>query len=152
VDREGKMIDDEPGTEEVIDGLQSGQLGIRERPGVDNALGLVKFDFSNQSEMYMHGKPSTERRGFNHGCIRVEGPVSLAQWMLRNQTQWTAKHIADAMHEETTIRASLVKAVSVLIVYGTAVVMEDGQVHFYRDLYGYDAELERLLAKGDRKL
>jgi murein L,D-transpeptidase YcbB/YkuD len=146
------VIDDEPGTEEVIDRLRSGQLGIRKRPGGDNALGLVKFGFSNQSEMYMHGKPSSERRGFNHGCIRVEDPISLAQLVLRDQTQWTAKHIADAMHGETTIRVSLVKPVSVLIVYGTAVVMEDGQVHFYRDLFGYDAELERFFAKGDRKL
>ena len=47
---------------------------------------------------------------------------------------------------------SLVKPISVVIVYGTAVAMEDGQVLFYRDLYGYDADLERLLAKGDRKL
>ena len=72
--------------------------------------------------------------------------------MLRDQPQWTAKHIADAMHGETTIRVSLVKPISVVIVYGTAVAMEDGQVLFYRDLYGYDADLERLLAKGDRKL
>jgi murein L,D-transpeptidase YcbB/YkuD len=152
VDREGKVIDDEPGKEEVIERLRSGELGIRERPGGDNALGLVKFDFSNQSDIYMHGKPFTEQRDFNRGCIQVEDPVSLAQWMLRDQPQWTAKHIGDAVHGETTIRVSLVKPVSVLIVYGTAIVMEDGQVLFYRDVYGYDAELERLLANGDRKL
>jgi len=120
VDREGKVIDDEPGKEEVIDGLQSGQLGIWKRPGVDNALGLVTFDFSNQSEMYMHGKSSTERRDFNHGCIQGEDPVSLAQWMLRDQPQWTAKHIAAAMHGKATIRVSLAKPMSVLIMYGTA--------------------------------
>jgi len=82
VDREGKVIDDEPGTEEVIARLRSGQLGIRERPGVDNALGLVKFDFSNQSDIYMHGTPAMElasksRRDSSHGCIRVEDPVSV---------------------------------------------------------------------------
>jgi murein L,D-transpeptidase YcbB/YkuD len=72
VDREGRVIEDEPGKEEVIERLRSGELGIRERPGGDNALGLVKFDFLNQSDMYMHGKPSTEQRDFNRGCIQVE--------------------------------------------------------------------------------
>jgi murein L,D-transpeptidase YcbB/YkuD len=131
-------------------------LGIRQRPGPDNALGLAKFDFPNQFDVYMHGTPSTElfsksRRDFSHGCIRVEDPVSLSQWILRDRPEWTAENIRNAMYGETTVRVALLKPISVLIVYGTAVVMEDGEVRFFNDIYGHDAALERALTLDDSR-
>jgi L,D-transpeptidase YcbB len=154
VDSKGNVVDEDPARDEVKDKLRSGQLGIRQRPGPDNALGLVKFDFPNQFDVYMHGTPSTDlfsksRRDFSHGCIRVEDPVSLSQWILRDRPEWTAKNIRDAMYGESTVRVALLKPIPVLVVYGTAVVMEDGEVHFFDDIYGHDAALERSLATGD---
>jgi murein L,D-transpeptidase YcbB/YkuD len=155
VDSDGNVVGEDPMSEGVRDKLLSGQLGIRQMPGPDNALGLVKFDFPNQFDVYMHGTPSTElfsksRRDFSHGCIRVENPISLAQWILRDRAEWTAENIQSAMYGETTIRVSLLKPIPVLIVYGTAVVMEDGEVRFFDDIYGHDAALERALATRDR--
>lgn len=155
VDSDGKVVDEDPTKEEVRDKLQSGQLGIRQRPGPDNALGLVKFDFPNQFDIYLHGTPATElfsksRRDFSHGCIRVEDPVSLAQWVLRDRPEWTAENVRSAMYGETTVHVAVLKPIPVLIVYGTAVVMEDGEVRFLDDIYGHDAALERALATKDR--
>jgi L,D-transpeptidase YcbB len=150
VDSAGNMVDEDPARDEVKDKLRSGQLGMRQRPGRDNALGLVKFDFPNQFDVYMHGTPSTElfsksRRDFSHGCIRVEDPVALAQWVLRDRPEWTTENIRSAMYGEATTRVALLKPIPVLIVYGTAVVMEDGEVRFFDDIYGHDAALERAL-------
>jgi murein L,D-transpeptidase YcbB/YkuD len=127
--------------------LGSGKLGIRQTPGPNNALGLLKFDFPNPHDVYMHGTPAMElfsrsRRDFSHGCIRVEDPVALAAWLLRDTPEWTTDHIRAATLEDKTFRVELEKPVPVLIVYGTAVVMEDGEVHFFHDIYGQDAALE----------
>lgn len=156
VDSDGSIVDEDPSREEVRDKLRSGQLGIRQRPGPENALGLVKFDFPNQFDVYMHGTPSTElfsksRRDFSHGCIRVEDPVLLSQWILRDRSEWTAENIRNAMYGETTVRVALLKPIPVLIAYGTAVVMEDGEVRFFDDIYGHDAALERALTPGDSR-
>ena len=156
VDREGNVVDEDPAKDEVKEKLRSGQLGIRQRPGPDNALGLIKFDFPSQFDVYMHGTPSTElfsksRRDFSHGCIRVEDPVSLASWLLRDQPEGTAENIRSAMYGEQTIRVALSKPIPVLIVYGTAVVMEDGDVRFFEDIYGQDAALEQALTAGESR-
>jgi murein L,D-transpeptidase YcbB/YkuD len=156
VDSDGSVVEEDPSRDEVREKLRSGQLGIRQRPGPDNALGLAKFDFPNQFDVYMHGTPSTElfsksRRDFSHGCIRVEDPVSLSQWILRDRPEWTAENIRNAMYGETTVRVALLKPIPVLIVYGTAVVMEDGEVRFFNDIYGHDAALERALTLDDSR-
>jgi murein L,D-transpeptidase YcbB/YkuD len=137
-------------TDEIKRQLRSGKLGMRQMPGPDNALGLLKFDFPNAHDVYMHGTPamqlfSKSRRDFSHGCIRVEDPVALAAWLLRDQPGWTAAHVPDATLEGKTFRVDLERPVPVLIVYGTALVMEDGEVHFFRDIYGQDALLEQAL-------
>jgi murein L,D-transpeptidase YcbB/YkuD len=156
VDSDGSVVEEDPSRDEVREKLRSGQLGIRQRPGPDNALGLAKFDFPNQFDVYMHGTPSTglfskSRRDFSHGCIRVEDPVSLSQWILRDRPEWTAENIRNAMYGETTVRVALLKPIPVLIVYGTAVVMEDGEVRFFNDIYGHDAALERALTLDDSR-
>ncbi len=132
--------------------LRSGKLTVRQKPGPDNALGLIKFDFPNVHDVYMHGTPATElfsrsRRDFSHGCLRIEDPVALAMWALRDKSEWTAERIHSVIYGEETIRVNLDKPIPVLIVYGTAVVMEDGEARFFDDIYGQDAELERALAQ-----
>ena len=133
--------------------LASGQLRIRQTPGVTNALGLVKFLFPNEHNVYLHATPATKlfaksRRDFSHGCIRVEKPEELAAFVLRDQPEWTPERIATAMNGTKTIQVTLEKPSPVLIVYATAVVLETGEVHFLKDIYGQDAEIEGLLAKG----
>jgi murein L,D-transpeptidase YcbB/YkuD len=153
VDRGGNAVSTDAVNAAIKSALYSGKLGIRQKPGPDNALGLIKFDLPNPYDVYMHGTPATElfarsRRDFSHGCIRVEDPVALATWLLRDKPGWTAERIRAATLGEETLRVDLGKPVPALIVYGTAVVMEDGEVRFFRDIYGHDAALERALASG----
>jgi L,D-transpeptidase YcbB len=137
----------------VVAGLESGAYRIRQKPGPKNALGLAKFIFPNSYNVYMHGTPATQlfsrsRRDFSHGCIRVENPLALAEWVLRNNPEWTANRIAAAMNDLATIQVNLPQPIPVLILYSTAVAEPDGQVHFFDDIYGYDTELRTVLEAG----
>ena len=140
-------------SEDVLQQLRSGQLAIRQKPGPNNSLGLVKFVFPNENNVYMHGTPAVElfakpRRDFSHGCIRLENPEELAVWVLRSNPGWTRDRIRAAMEGGKTVQVSLAKPVPVLIVYATAIVLENGEVHFFDDVYGHDAVLGRVLGKG----
>ncbi len=158
VDRSGNVVSDGEITQQIKEQLQSGVLAIRQRPGPENSLGLVKFEFPNPYNVYMHDTParqlfSRSRRDFSHGCIRVENPAVLATWVLRDQPEWTPENIRAAMQGEETIRVPLQHPIPVLVLYSTVVVEENGEVHFYRDIYRQDAALERALTglypKGD---
>jgi murein L,D-transpeptidase YcbB/YkuD len=141
-------------TPEVLEQLRSGKLFIRQNPGPKNSLGLVKFIFPNSYNVYMHDSPEQElfsraRRDFSHGCIRLERPADLAAWVLRDNPGWTAEKIRAAMQTgANNTQVNLTKPIPVLIVYATVIVTEDGVVHFYDDIYGQDAALEKVLAKG----
>ncbi len=91
---------------------------------------------------------SRSRRDFSHGCIRVEDPVELAAWVLRDKPEWDREHILEAMNGDETFRVNLSKPIPVLILYGTAIVTESGEVHFFDDIYGLDSELQQRLAQG----
>jgi murein L,D-transpeptidase YcbB/YkuD len=137
----------------VLAGLSSGVYRIRQKPGPKNALGPVKFIFPNSYNVYMHGTPATQlfarsRRDFSHGCIRVENPLALAEWVLRNNPEWTDDRIVAAMNGSETIQVNLTHPTPVLILYSTAVVEPDGQIHFFDDIYGYDADLQKVLETG----
>jgi len=138
---------------DVIEQLRAGKLFVRQKPGPKNSLGLAKFIFPNSYNVYMHDTPATElfsrsRRDFSHGCIRLEKPADLAAWVLRDNPGWTAERIHAAMNGTETQQVNLAHPIPVLILYGTAIVLEDGLVHFYDDIYGHDAALEKALAKG----
>ena len=150
VDRKGQVVSEGNVTDEMKKGLRSGKLAVRQRPGPDNALGLVKFEFPNPYDVYMHGTPaeqlfSRSRRDFSHGCIRVEDPVALAAWLLRDKPEWTPDTIREAINGDETIRVELTNPIPVLILYGTAIVLKNGEVQFFDDIYGYDKDLERAL-------
>ena len=137
----------------VLEGLRSGLYRLRQKPGPKNSLGLVKFIFPNSYNVYMHGTPAIKlfarsRRDFSHGCIRVENPLALAEWVLHNNPEWTEERIAAAMHGSETIQVDLADPIPVLILYSTAVVEPNGQIHFFDDIYGYDAALQRVLEGG----
>lgn len=140
-------------TPENLDRLRRGELRVRQRPGPDNALGLVKFIFPNDEAVYLHGTPSQglfarSRRDFSHGCVRLEDPVTLAEWLLKDQPEWTRKRIEAAMAGKQPLRVNLRQPVPVLLYYITAAVApEDGSLHFAQDIYGHDQKLLRALAR-----
>jgi len=138
-------------TPEELAGLSDGRLRLRQRPGPDNALGLIKFVLPNPYDVYLHSTPAGRlfaepRRAFSHGCVRVNDPVALATEVLRGTPgEWTAEKIREAMQGDATFSVKLARPVHVLILYGTAVASEDGAVHFFDDIYGHDLQLEALL-------
>lgn len=150
VDQNNRPVPWDP-KQPIVDRLGSGDLRLRQRPGPENSLGLLKFDFPNNFSVYMHGTParqlfSLSRRDFSHGCIRVEDPESLAEWVLRDDPSWSRASIVAACNGDRTVRIALRHPVTVLVLYGTALVEENGEVHFFDDVYGYDAELQNALA------
>jgi L,D-transpeptidase YcbB len=138
-------------TAENVALLRGGALRLRQRPGPRNALGLVKFVFPNDAAVYMHGTPAQElfsrtRRDFSHGCVRLEDPVALAEWLLRDQPAWSREQILAAMSGSAPRRVNLTRPVRVVLYYVTASVSPDGVVHFAEDIYRHDARLDRALA------
>jgi murein L,D-transpeptidase YcbB/YkuD len=134
--------------------LRTLDVRVRQKPGNANALGLVKFIFPNENNIYFHSTPAKElfsrtRRDFSHGCIRLGDPAALAAWVLRDKPEWTNEKIAWAMEKgPNDARVNLTKPLPIMIVYATAVVQDDDSVHFYEDIYGHDAALENALAAG----
>jgi L,D-transpeptidase YcbB len=140
-------------TPEVLEQLRSGKLFIRQNPGPKNSLGLVKFIFPNSYNVYMHDSPeqklfSRMRRDFSHGCIRLERPADLAVWVLRQNPGWTPEKVRAALQGSPNNQVNLTHPIPVLIIYATVIVTEDGVVHFYDDIYGQDAALEKVLTQG----
>jgi L,D-transpeptidase YcbB len=140
-------------TGDMLAQLRAGKLYIRQMPGPKNSLGLVKFIFPNSSSVYMHDTPAQEffakeRRDFSHGCIRLEKPADLAVWVLNENPGWDMNRVRAAMNGAPNQQVNLAHPIPVFILYGTVVVTEDGVVHFYDDIYGHDAALEKVLAKG----
>jgi murein L,D-transpeptidase YcbB/YkuD len=129
-------------------------LRFRQEPGPENALGLVKFIFPNHFNVYLHDTP-TDRlffkptRALSHGCIRVEKPVALAEYVMQDRPEWTAERITTAMHAETEQTVNLKRPLPVHIGYWTAWVEPDGKTVTYTgDPYGLDAIQARVSDEG----
>lgn len=140
-------------TKVTLAGLASGALGLRQRPGSENSLGLLKFVVPNDEDIYLHGTPAMSlfaqaRSDFSHGCIRVEDPVALAEYVRRDQPAWTRARILAAMETGSTSQVELLEPIPAHVEYRTAVAQPGGEVRFFEDLYGRDAELEKQLAGG----
>ena len=153
VDSRENVVSTGPVSADMLEQVREGRLSVRQRPGPKNSLGLVKFMFPNEFNVYMHDTPATElfsksRRDFSHGCIRLEKPADLAVWVLRNNPGWSLDRVRAAMNGTETQQVTLAHPIPVLIVYGTVIVSDDGVVHFYDDIYGHDAALELALDKG----
>lgn len=142
-----------PASPENLDRLVAGELFVRQRPGEKNALGLAKFIFPNAENVYMHGTPTPSlfaraRRDLSHGCIRLEDPVGLAEWVLRGNPGWTRARIEAAMRGPRPTQVNLKRKLAVLLFYDTAYVDAQGVVYFADDYYGHDARLGRALSQG----
>lgn len=148
----GQVVTDGIISDDVLAQLRAGKLMVRQKPGPKNALGLIKFIFPNDNNVYLHSTPSQAafgetRRDFSHGCVRVEDPAKLAEWVLRNNPGWTRERVDAAFKAEKAQQVNLTKVIPVLIVYGTAVAPEDGKVHFFEDIYGHDKSLTTLFSQ-----
>ncbi|WER48187.1 L,D-transpeptidase family protein [Cupriavidus sp. WKF15] len=137
-------------TEANLDAVLNGQMRIRQRPGPTNALGDIKFVFPNNQNIYLHHTPTPQlfkrdRRDFSHGCIRVEEPVALAQFVLQDMPGWTEARIRQAMTKGQSNTVALQQPLPVVLAYGTAIARADGRVYFLPDIYGQDKLLDQAL-------
>jgi len=148
----GEVVTDNQVSPEVLEGIKSLHLMVRQKPGDTNSLGLVKIIFPNPDNVYLHGTDAPELfsqdvRDFSHGCIRVEKPEDLVAWVLRNNPGWDLERVKATMNgEKNNLQVNLATRIPVLIVYGSATVNEENQIRFFDDIYGYDAELDKALA------
>jgi len=149
----GEVVTDNQVSPEVLEGIRSLQLMVRQKPGDTNSLGLVKIIFPNPENVYLHGTDapglfSQDVRDFSHGCIRVQNPEDLVAWVLRNNPGWDLQRVKATMNgEKNNLQVNLVTRIPVLIVYGSATVNEENQIRFFDDIYGYDADLDKALAR-----
>jgi L,D-transpeptidase YcbB len=123
---------------------------IRQKPGPNNSLGLVKFLFPNSFNIYLHDTPSKslfkeDKRAFSHGCIRVSEPFELARYLLRHDPSWTPEKINGAMNSGKEQYVTLKNTVPVYLVYFTAFVDAQGKLNFRDDIYNRDQELKEML-------
>ncbi|TKK65438.1 hypothetical protein FC093_20230 [Ilyomonas limi] len=129
-----------------ITGQDDGLPVVRQLPGDDNSLGHVKFLFPNSYDIYLHDTPnrdlfSATNRSFSHGCIRIQYPAKMAQYLLRDNPEWTPEKIDSCMNLPEEKWVTLDKPVRVYIGYFTAWIDQDGEVNFRKDIYGHDAKM-----------
>lgn len=125
---------------------------IRQEPGPSNALGKVKFMMANSFSVYLHDTPSRglfsrSRRAFSSGCVRVQDPIWLAEYLLSDTARWTDSFRADVMGGWETTRINLDNPMPVHLAYWTAFRGDDGQINFREDIYGLDAATRTVLAE-----
>jgi len=123
---------------------------VRQKPGRNNSLGLVKFIFPNSNSIYLHDTPAKslfgrETRAYSHGCIRVGKPRDLAVKILENDKNWTPAKIDAAMDGRKERTYVLKNKIPVYIGYFTCWVRPDGSIDFYKDIYKRDEHLANLI-------
>ncbi len=117
---------------------------FRQEPGPRNALGQVKFMFPNSFNVYLHDTPARElfgqtRRDFSSGCIRVEEPMRLAEFLLGRD--WNQDRIQDVLDDRNERTVNLPDPVPVHMLYWTAWVDENGTLQWRDDIYDRDGPL-----------
>jgi L,D-transpeptidase YcbB len=163
VSSNGKVISSGDITPAMLQQVRSGRLTVRQPPGPENGMGLVKFIFPNQHDVYIHDTPASLdmfsqaaegeegelKRVASHGCIHLQYPDKFAAWLLRNTPGWDLDRVTKAMHDgRNNSQVNLVPPVPVMIFYMTVVAEENGDVHFFHDIYDHDRTLRLELAEG----
>lgn len=131
--------------------LGSGRARIRQTPGPHNVLGAVKFNLPNSMNIYLHATSARElfaraRRDLSHGCIRVEQPAELAEFVLDDPIQWSTERVRSAMLAGSSQTVGLKTPVPVVLFYATAVTDRHGRVLFAADIYRRDAKMIAAMA------
>ncbi len=130
---------------------------FRQRPGSKNVLGRVKFIFPNPFDVYLHDTSSPELfakfvRSFSHGCMRVEKPIELAEFLMRDDPEWTRENILSAINKRSEKTVWLPEPIPLHIAYLTAWVDENDSVQFRNDIYGLDKVLNEAWGQRDKAL
>jgi murein L,D-transpeptidase YcbB/YkuD len=125
---------------------------FRQEPGPQNPLGRVKFMFPNEFNVYIHDTPSQElftktERCFSSGCIRIEKPIELAEYVLRGDPEWTREKILAEIEKWVEQVVHLPEPIPVHVLYWTAWVDENGTIQFRKDIYGSDERLNEALCR-----
>ena len=144
----GQVLDD--AAPDAVAALRAGTARVRQRPGPQNALGAVKFSMPNPMNIYLHSTSAQDlfgrtRRDLSHGCIRVEFPAALAQFVLADPQRWDAAAVAAALRPGRTQVVPLPQPVPVVLFYATALVDREGRALFADDIYGLDQKLLQAL-------
>jgi len=126
---------------------------IHQEPGPGNALGRVKFMFPNKFSVYIHDTPNHNLfgrtdRSLSSGCIRVNNPLALAAWLMKDNPDWTPAQIKNVIDEGKERTVNLAKPIQVHIVYLTAWASDEGLAYFRKDIYNRDQSLMAALKQG----
>jgi murein L,D-transpeptidase YcbB/YkuD len=148
IDRNGRVVN--PSTVRWPSSAKNLPYTIRQDPGPKNALGQVKFMFPNRHNVYLHDTPSKDlfehsRRTFSSGCIRVERPLELAEWVLADRSKWNAGAIRNVVETGKLTTVTLKEPLPVLLLYWTVNIDDQGLVRFSDDVYDRDAPVLRAL-------
>jgi L,D-transpeptidase YcbB len=125
---------------------------FRQEPGPLNPLGQIKFMLPNQFDVYLHDTPSRrlfseDVRTFSHGCTRIEKPIELAEYLLRDTPGWTRGKIINLTEKGTEQKVLIPRPLNVHFLYLTAWVDQGGTLQFRNDIYGRDSLLDEALRK-----
>jgi len=115
-----------------------------------NPLGRIKFMFPNQFDVYLHDTTQKSlfqrsKRMYSHGCIRVESPYELGEWVLRDDPSWSKTRLLAEIKKGKRQVVNLPKPIPVYVIYLTAWFDTRGHIHFRDDIYDYDKSLEKVL-------
>jgi L,D-transpeptidase YcbB len=152
--QEGSWVEVDPGTIDWPRIKARNFPGIlRQDPGPWNPLGRVKFMFPNSFNVYLHdtNEPrlfQSARRSFSSGCIRVEHPIELAEYLLKEVDGWDRQRLLAGLQSPQPIRVEI-EPLPVHIQYWTAWVDSDGTINFRQDIYYRDLDLEVALSEPD---
>ena len=125
---------------------------LRQTPGPWNALGFIKFELPNPYSVYLHDTPARELfaqsvRTFSHGCIRVEKPVDLASYLLGDDPSWTIDRVVAESRTGIEHSIDVKRPLMVHVLYWTAFVDTDSDLHFAPDIYARDPALDQAMRK-----
>jgi murein L,D-transpeptidase YcbB/YkuD len=120
-------------------------------PGTFNSLGMVKLIFPNRFSIYLHDTNhrdffGKQMRSLSSGCVRVENPLKLAEYLLDDETNWNLEKITETLQSAKTKQIKIKNKVDVHILYWTA-WSEKNTLIFRDDIYNLDADLYQKLRK-----
>jgi len=119
---------------------------LRQDPGPRNSLGRIKFMFLNKYHVYLHDTPARPlfeetQRDFSHGCIRIQHPIELAEYLLRDDPRWNRDAVLTALDDAEDRSVPLPEPMPIHLLYWTAWADGDGTIQFRRDIHDRDAPL-----------
>jgi murein L,D-transpeptidase YcbB/YkuD len=123
---------------------------LRQEPGSSNALGRIKFVFPNNFSVFLHDTPARAlfnktKRSSSSGCIRVENPIELAEYLLKGKPSWDRDKILTAINQGKRKILAIPDSINVHVLYLTAWAEKDGTLNFRDDIYGQDVPLKKAL-------